>query len=99
MPTPACPSQRAIPQVSITNNDTTPCFSKAFDLSSTLPDGWATSFSQNSVMVEAGAIVTVSMTKTVPASAPAAIYSVNASATSGTYTATGTASLTVKPGK
>ena len=85
--------------VTVTNNDTTTCFGKAFDLASSLPSGWSTSFSQNPVTIPAGSSVSVSMTKSVPGDAAVATYAVNASATSGTYSATGNASVTVKPGK
>jgi M6 family metalloprotease-like protein len=85
--------------VLVTNNDTAPCSSKVFDLSSTAPGGWATSFSQNSVTIAAGSSVSVSMTKAVPADAALGTVSVDATATSGTYSATGSASVTVKPGK
>lgn len=85
--------------VTVTNNDTTSCFSKAFTLGSSLPNGWPTSFAQNPITVSAGSSVSVSMTKTIPGDATFATYPVNASATSGGYSATGNASVTVKPGK
>jgi M6 family metalloprotease-like protein len=91
--------QSVVYSLTVTNNDTTTCFSKSFDLTSLLPGGWPTSFSQSPVTVPAGSTVSVSMTKTVPADAAFATYSVTASATSGTFSGTGNASVTVKPGK
>ena len=85
--------------VTVTNNDTAPCPSKAFDLSSTLPIDWATSFSQNPVTIAAGSSATVSMTKSVPANAAYATFPVDATATSGTYSGTASTSVTVKLGK
>jgi M6 family metalloprotease-like protein len=85
--------------VTVTNNDTTSCPSKIFDLTSALPSGWSTSFSQNPVTIAAGSSVSVSMTKSVPANAAYATLAVDATASSGTYSGTGSASVTVKPGK
>jgi hypothetical protein len=85
--------------VTVTNNDTSPCFTKTFDLASSLPEGWSTTFSQNPVNIPAGSSLSVSMTKAVPTNAALATHVVDASATSGTYSATGIASVTVKPGK
>lgn len=85
--------------VTVTNNDTSPCFIKTFSLASTLPAGFQSSFSQNPISIPAGSSVTVSMTKTIPGDAAFATYAVDATATSGTYSDSGSASLTVKPGK
>jgi uncharacterized repeat protein (TIGR01451 family) len=85
--------------VTVTNNDTSPCSARAFDMSSSLPAGWTTFFAQNPVTIGAGSSASVSMTKTIPSDAAAATYPVDASATNGTYSATGSASVTVKPGK
>jgi M6 family metalloprotease-like protein len=85
--------------LTVTNNDTTTCFSKAFQLGSSQPPGWSTSFSQNPVTIAAGSSVAVSMTKIVPSNEAFATHPVDASATSGAYSGSGNASVTVKPGK
>ena len=100
---PANPSakrgQNVTQTVTVTNNDTLSCFSKSFDLTSSLPSGWSTTFSQNPAVISGGSSVAVSMTKTVPSDAAFATYTVDATATSGTYSGSGSASVTVKPGK
>jgi M6 family metalloprotease-like protein len=85
--------------VTVTNNDSPECYEKEFNLASSLPAGWPTVFSQATAVVPAASSVSVSMTKTVPANGAFATFPVDASATSGSYSATGSASVTVKPGK
>jgi M6 family metalloprotease-like protein len=85
--------------VTVLNNDTASCSARAFDMTSSLPGGWSTAFSETPVTIAAGAAASVSMTKTVPSDAALTTYSVNATATNGSNSGTGTASVTVKPGK
>jgi hypothetical protein len=85
--------------VTVTNNDTLPCAGKTFTLSSVLPPGWPTVFSQSVLTIPAASSASVTMTKTVPASAAAGTYAVDASAVSGAFGATAAANVTVKPGK
>ncbi len=85
--------------LTVTNNDTLPCAGKTFTLSSVLPPGWATVFSQSALTIPAATSASVTMTKTVPANAAPATYAVDASATSGAFGATAAANVTVKPGK
>lgn len=86
--------------VSITNKDSSVCSNRTFNLSSTLPAGWATTFSATSVTLAPSATGSVTMTKTVPAGTANGLFDVNASATSsdGTSTGSGLASCTVAPG-
>ena len=83
----------------MTNNDSLSCYGKSFNLSSSLPAGWGTSFSQSSVTLAASSSASVTMTKSIPSNAANGTYSVDATATSATFTGTGLASVTVKPGK
>lgn len=81
--------------LTLRNNDSSTCGSRAFSLSSTLPQGWTTTFSQSSVTLAPGQSANVTMTKSVPASASPATYQVNAVAQSQSASVTATASLTV----
>ena len=83
--------------VTVRNNDTTACNPKTFDLTSTMPAGWTTSFNPTALDLLPSASATVSMKKTVPSTENPGTYPVDATATSGSYSATGTASATVKP--
>ncbi len=81
--------------LSITNNDSLGCPASTFNLSSTLPAGFASAFSVASVALTPGQVSNVTMTKTIPAGTTPAVYPVDASATSVDSANTGTANLTV----
>jgi M6 family metalloprotease-like protein len=84
--------------LSITNNDSAACPASTFNLSSTQPSSWPTSFSATAVTLSPGQSGSVTMTKTGPSSTAPGTYAVNASAanaTNSTYASTGTANVTV----
>jgi len=81
--------------VSITNNDSMECSAATFSLASSMPSGWATTFSTTSVTLGPGQTGSVSMTKSVPASASIGVYAVDTSAADATNTGTGVANVTV----
>lgn len=81
--------------LSIRNNDSSSCSSRPFNLSSTLPQGWTTTFFPSSVNLAPGQSMTVTMTKTVPAAAAATTYPVNAVAQSQSGSTSASASVTV----
>jgi len=85
-------------QVSVKNNDSVACTSRAFTLSSALPSdaGWGSSFSPGTLTIAPGATSTATLTKTPPVSAVGS-YAVDATATSGSNADTTdvNASLTV----
>ncbi|MCL6508397.1 MAG: hypothetical protein K6T59_15385, partial [Bryobacteraceae bacterium] len=68
-----------------------------YSVSSTQPQGWPTAFSTSTVTLAPGQSMNVSMTKSVPASAVAGTYPVDAVAQDGTATVAAQASLTVLP--
>lgn len=81
--------------VTLKNNDSANCASRTFDLSSTKPQGWLTSFASPSVTLVPGQSVNVAMTKSVPATAAAGTYEVDAVAQSGSDEVSAAAGLTV----
>lgn len=91
------PGQSVTYTLSLKNNDSGSCASRTFSLSSTQPQGWPTAFSTSTVTLAPGQSMDVSMTKSVPASAVAGTYPVDAAAQDGTATVTAQASLTVLP--
>lgn len=83
--------------VSVTNTDSGGCSSSTFNLASTLPSAWATSFSQSAVTLAPAGTTSVTMTKTIPSGTIVATYAIDASATDAAATGTGSANLTVIP--
>jgi M6 family metalloprotease-like protein len=84
--------------LSVTNNDSAGCSASTFNLGSTQPSGWPTSFSASAVTLSPGQSGSVTMTKTGPSGTPAGTYAVNAnaiSAANGAYTGSGSANVTV----
>lgn len=81
--------------VTVANNDSGGCSASAFSLSSTVPSGWPTAFSQTLLSISPGQTASTTMTKTVPAGTTAATYEVNAIASRGAYSASGVANCTV----
>jgi M6 family metalloprotease-like protein len=81
--------------VQVRNNDTAGCVPETFNLGSSNPGGWGTAFAQNSLTINPGATVSTTMTKTSPAGTGVGGYSVNATATRGVNTHTGTASANI----
>jgi M6 family metalloprotease-like protein len=88
-------AQSVVYTVSVKNNDSIGCSNATFAMSSAEPSGWATAFTPGSATVSPGGTGTVQMSKSVPGGQAIGVYPVNATATSGSYTATDTASLTV----
>jgi M6 family metalloprotease-like protein/uncharacterized repeat protein (TIGR01451 family) len=73
----ALPGDTVSYTVDVTNNDGTSCSPRTTSLSSTLPAGWTTSFSQNSVTFAPSVTVSITMSKQVPTDALPATYSVD----------------------
>lgn len=90
----ALPGQTVNYTVSVKNNDSAGCMGGVFTLSSTQP-GWPATFGTNPLPVNPGQTVSTGMSLTVPGDATPATYPVNAIATKGTYSGTGTANCTV----
>lgn len=81
--------------VSVTNNDASGCSPATFDLSSTAPAGWGTDFSPSSLTIGPGLNATATMTKQVPESTAEGSYAIDATASRGSHSGTGTANATV----
>ncbi len=81
--------------VNVTNNDSSGCSGSTFNLSSTLPSLWASSFAAGALTLNPGQTGSTTMTKTVPAGTPTGTFSVNATATRGANSGTGNANCTV----
>jgi M6 family metalloprotease-like protein len=90
------PGQNLVYTVTVANHDTLVCSPRTFALSSLLPSTWTTVFASNSLTIEPGLAASTTMTKTIPFSASASSYSVNAIAMSGADTSDGTANATVR---
>lgn len=81
--------------VTVANNDSSGCSGSTFNLNSTLPSLWSTSFAAAALTINPGQAVSTTMTKTVPAGTPPGTYAVNAVATRGSHVGTGNANCTV----
>jgi M6 family metalloprotease-like protein len=89
------PAQTASYSVNITNNDSSACAPSTFNLTSTQPSGWTTSFSSLAVTLNPGQSASVTMGKGAPTGTPAGTYAVNMDATNSTFSTTDTANATV----
>ncbi len=92
------PGSSAAYTVSVTNNDSSACSAGTFNLGSTQPSGWPTSFSATAVTLSPGQSASVAMTKTGPSGTPPGTYAVNATAanaSNSSYAGTGAANVTV----
>ncbi len=89
------PGKSAGYTVTLKNNDSANCASRIFDLASTKPQGWTTTFSSPSVTLVPGQSVNIAMTKSVPDSAAPGTYEVDAVASASSTQVSATASLTV----
>ncbi len=89
------PGKSAGYTITLKNNDSANCASRIFDLASTKPQGWATTFSSPSVTLAPGQLVNVTMTKSVPDSAAPGTYEVDAVAQTSSIQTSAAASLTV----
>jgi uncharacterized membrane protein len=88
--------------VNTTDNDSAACGSSTFNLGSTLPSGWSSSYSGNSITLAAGATGSVTLAVTSPNSTQDGTYQVQSSAsnsvaTADTATATGSETIYSRP--
>src|SRR5262249_42536884 len=81
----------------IQNNDTGSCTPRTFNLSSSMPSGWVTSFSQTSLTVAPVSSGSLNMSKTVPSSASPGTYSANLIATDTSGSVEAKANVTIQP--
>jgi hypothetical protein len=81
--------------VSVINNDSAGCSSGTFNLSSSLPSNWLTSFSTTALALSPGQTGSVTMTKTAPGGTAPGTYAVDSIATNGAFTGSGMANVTV----
>lgn len=79
----------------VTNNDSAGCSAVTFNMNSTQPSGWPTTFSTNSVNLAPGQSGSITMTKTGPAGTAPGTYLADANAANNSYVGSGTANLTV----
>jgi len=80
----------------ITNNDAGSCTSRSFNLSSTIPAGWGTTFSQTSLSLPPSSSASAKMSKTVPSSASPGTYAANVIATDGSSSVEGKTNVTIQ---
>src|SRR5262249_39828330 len=64
----------------VTNNDSAACSASTFNMGTTLPSGWPTSFSANSVTLSPGQSGSITMNKMGPAGTPPGTYPADANA-------------------
>ena len=81
--------------VTVTNNDSTGCTASTFDVNSTAPAAWISTFSSLMLTLNPTQSGSVTMTKSVPAGLTPGTYAVNATATDVNHSATGVANCTV----
>src|SRR5206468_10417450 len=74
------PGRSAAYNVSVTNNVSSGCSTNTFNVDSTEPSGWPTSFSTSSLTLNPGQSASVTMYKTGPSGTAPGTYAVNASA-------------------
>jgi len=89
------PGNSASYAISVTNNDAAACTSSTFNLGSSQPSGWPTSFSPSVVTLSPGQSGSATMSKTGPLGTPPGTYAVDASAANGSFQASGAANVTV----
>ena len=89
------PGNSATYNVSVTNNDSSGCAASTFNLASTQPSGWSSSFSSNSVTLNPGQSTTVAMYKDGPSGTAPGTYAVNANVSNNSHAGSGTANVTV----
>ncbi len=89
------PGNSASYALSVTNNDAAGCASSTFNLGSTQPSGWPTSFSASWVTLSPGQSASVTMGKTGPLGTPPGTYKADANAANGSFLGSGTANVTV----
>jgi M6 family metalloprotease-like protein len=80
--------------VNVTNNDTSGCTASTFDIASTAPTDWVSTFSALTLTLNPAQSGSVTMTKTAPTGILGS-YAVNATASDANHSATGTANCTV----
>lgn len=81
--------------VSVTNQDPLGCGSSTFNLSSSLPSGWTTSFSPASLTLSPGQTLSATMNKAVPAGFTPGTYAINAIASDANHSTTAGNNITV----
>ena len=99
------PGKQLAYTVTVVNNDTSACNPAKFAPSTALPSGWTTSFSTSLLTLAPGGSGNFTMTKTIPANAPANTYSVSVNVsdnnhnqgTAGSATVTGSACTYATP--
>jgi M6 family metalloprotease-like protein len=89
------PGNSAAYNVTVTNNDSAGCSAGTFNMGSTQPSGWPTSFSVSSVTLSPGQSGTLTLTKTGPAGTPPGTYLADANASNNSNVGSGTANVTV----
>jgi M6 family metalloprotease-like protein len=82
--------------VSVTNNDSSGCSSRTFTLSSLMPAGWETAFSQSSLDVAPGSTGSATMSKTIPLDVAGGAYAINVIAANGNSSVEATAGVVVQ---
>jgi M6 family metalloprotease-like protein len=87
--------QNAGYSISLTNNDSTACSSSTFNLSSSQPSGWSTSFAQTALTLSPGQSSSFTMSKGSPASITPGTYGVDINAQSNTLGQSAAANATV----
>lgn len=81
--------------LSVRNNEVSPCSPRTFNLSSLLPTGWTTSLSAASLTVSAGATGSATITKSVPLTAAFGPNTVSGTAADALHSVTANATLNV----
>ncbi|VXB08715.1 Gametolysin peptidase M11 [Pseudomonas sp. 8AS] len=81
--------------VSVTNKDSSGCTSSSFSLAASKPSGWSASLGSASLNLTPGASSSTTLQVTSPSSAADGFYSVGASATANSLSASGSASFVV----
>ncbi len=89
------PGNSAAYNLTATNRDSAGCSASTFNMASTQPSGWPTSFSLSSMTLSPGQSGSLTMTKTGPAGTPPGTYLADAKASNNSYVGSGTANVTV----
>lgn len=81
--------------VTVTNNDSSGCSNNSYSLANSVPAGWGYNWSKTSVSLAPGSSATASLTVTSSSSAIDGFYNIPVTASSGSYSASGSVTYVV----
>ncbi|MEH6576265.1 MAG: Ig-like domain-containing protein [Amphritea sp.] len=81
--------------ITVTNNDSSACNNSSYNLTNNKPTGWSSSFGSSTLTLTPGASATTNLTVTSSTDATDGFYNIDVSATSGSYSTSGSVTYIV----